>query len=249
MRAKRRIFIGDVQGCREPLERLLSKLGFEPSGDRLFMTGDLVNRGPDSLGVLRLLKRLGARSVLGNHDAHLLDLARGRAPDYRPQPQELKDVQFIRTQEDGAELIAWVESFPALLHLKDVVLVHAAIRPGWGPLKQAARLLNRRLFEGHAAGRSALDDEDLHFALTARFCDPSGRQAPQDWPPPGPPYVNWVELLEVRETVVFGHFARQGLLQRPGIRGLDSGCVHGGALTAWIAEEDRLESVPCRRKK
>ena len=242
MNQRRRIFVGDVQGCREPLERLLERLRYDSAQDSLFLTGDLVSRGPDSLGALRLLKQLGARSVLGNHDAHLLDVARGREVGSGSCEEVLE-------AEDGAALIEWIESFPAMLHLKNVLLVHAAIRPGWGPLKTCSRLLNRRLAASHLAGVSAFADEDLRFALTARYCDVDGLQPERDWPPPEAPYMNWADLLEAKEMVVFGHFARQGLLERPGIRGLDTGCVHGGRLTAWIAEEDRLESVSSRKKR
>lgn len=240
---KRRIFVGDVQGCLEPLERLLEKLRFNPEVDRLHLAGDLVNRGPDSLGVLRLVRSLGARAVLGNHDAHLLDVARGR---YREKKSStFEDVLRSKERE---EMLAFLEGLPAMIHLGDILLVHAAVRPGWKPLQDFARLLNERLSAAHRHGISAFEDEDLYFALNARYCTKDGRLPKKDWPAPKRPFRNWVDFLDVQETVVFGHHARLGLQQGPGFRGLDTGCVYGGRLTAWIAEEDRIVSVSSRMK-
>ena len=92
---------------------------------------------------------------------------------------------------------------------------------------------------------------DTDFATRARYCDPDGGRPPSDWPPPRKPYRPWFELWEKRKehprTVVFGHWARMGLVERPCVRGLDTGCVWGQRLTAWIAEEDRLVHVPAIR--
>ncbi|MFH0945597.1 MAG: metallophosphoesterase [Planctomycetota bacterium] len=243
MTDQRRIFIGDVQGCLEPLERLLRKLRFDPERDRLHLTGDLVNRGPDSLGVLRLARSLDLVAVLGNHDAHLLDVARGRVP-------MMKSATFVDVLRapDREELLALLEGLPAMIHLGDLVLVHAAIRPDWGPLDEVAPLLNERLAAAHRDGHSAFADEDLYFALSARYCTKGGCLPKKDWPAPERPFRNWVEFLKKRETIVFGHHARKGLQQGPGYRGLDTGCVYGGRLTAWIAEEDCFVSVPLRAK-
>lgn len=234
----RRIFIGDVQGCRDALCRLLDAVRFDPPADQLFLTGDLVNKGLDNAATLRLVRRLAARAVLGNHDALLLRLAAGELR--RPGSHTLHDV--LRA-DDCDELVAWVATLPPLLHLGDIVLVHAAVRPGWCDLRATALELAARLRDCLARGDSPFDDPDLRFCLSARYCTADGEQADPDWPPPGPPYHNWVDLYRGAETVVFGHFARQGLLLRERIRGLDTGCVYGHELTAWIAEEDRIVAV------
>ncbi len=235
----RRIFIGDVQGCLDPLLRLLERLRFDQSSDRLFFTGDLVSKGPDSAGVVRLVRGLGAAAVLGNHDAHLLGAAAGSARRKRGAP-----CPDILAAEDRADLLAFLAGLPLLLHEGDIVLVHAGIRPGWGDLRARAPELRARCAAAFAGGRSPFHDEDVRFALSARFCTAEGLQALDDWPPPGPPYRNWVDWYQGRETVVFGHFACQGLRIEPRIRGLDTGCVYGGDLTSWIAEEDRIVAVP-----
>ncbi len=239
MAATRRIYVGDVQGCREPLERLLAKVRVDPASDRVLCAGDLVNRGPDSAGVLRLHRTLGAASVLGNHDLYLLDVAAGRA-----RASERVTFGDVLGADDRDELIAWLDRRPLAVVSDDVVLVHAALRPTWRDLETLDAVLTARRRAQETVGRSAWNDDDVRFAVSARFTTPDGRQPDQDWPPPGPPFVNWVDLWKGPRTVVFGHFARQGLLVRPFARGIDTGCVYGGRLTAWIAEEDRLESVP-----
>jgi bis(5'-nucleosyl)-tetraphosphatase (symmetrical) len=229
----RRLFIGDIQGCREELERLLEVLRYDPSADRLEPVGDLVNRGPDSLGVLRLLRKLGAGGVLGNHDLHLLRAARsGRA-------RESDTFGDVLESDERDELVAWLAARPFLVASEDVLLVHAGLSPAWDdPLAQLA-----------GADPESPSDE-AQFAVMVRYCDERGRRPERDWPPPEKPFLPWYEHWQRRgdpRTVVFGHWARQGLIRRTRLRGLDTGCVWGGRLTAWIAEEDRLVSVAARR--
>lgn len=233
----RRVFIGDVQGCADALRRLLDKVGIS-SSDQVVFTGDLVNKGPDNVAVLRLAREIGAESVLGNHDVLLLEVAAGRV---RKHTHTLHDVLIA---DDQATLLAWLHARPILHTWPDLAVVHAAIRPGWDDLQAWSVRLRHRFEVLWDAGKSPFEDPDVRFALSARYTDRSGEQATPDYPPPGPPYVNWADLYSGAPTVVFGHFARQGLLIRPRLRGLDTGCVYGKELSAWIAEEDRIVSVP-----
>ena len=202
-RMQRRIFVGDIQGCREPLERLLAAVAFRRGQDRLLPVGDLVNKGPDSPGTLALLMELGAEPVLGNHDLYWLGKERG----------------------DAAQR-AWLRSQPVVRLFDDVVMVHAGLHPHWD--------------EAHLR---ALPARDVNYAVNVRYCDADGRQPDDDWPPPGPPFRPWDDFYTGRRRVVFGHWARRGLVVRPQCVGLDTGCVYGGRLSAWIAEEDRIVQV------
>ena len=235
---KRRIFVGDLQGCREELERLLEKLAFDPAADELHPVGDFVNRGPDSAGCLRACMRLGAGGVLGNHDVALLRTAIGER-----RLKEDDTFGDVLEAKDKEALLAWVASRPFVRAWKDVVLVHAGVNPRWRD--PVAVLSALRLGTG---GRS---NPDLAFAISARYCTSEGELAKEDWPPPPPPFRPWYEFwprypAETR-TVVFGHWARGGLVVRKQVRGLDTGCVWGGKLTAWIAEEDRIVQVDAAR--
>jgi bis(5'-nucleosyl)-tetraphosphatase (symmetrical) len=233
-RVARRVFVGDIQGCREELERLLEALGFEAGADRLEPVGDLVNRGPDSLGVLRLARSLGAGGVLGNHDLHLLRTAAGLR-----QPGPKDTFGEVLRSADRDELLAWLSARPFAKAWVDVLLVHAGLSPAWDD--PIARLAGRDPLAPHP---------DTEFAVSARTCDARGARPEEDWPAPGPPYRPWFEHWKARgdpRTVVFGHWARLGLVREPGLVGLDTGCVWGGRLSAWIAEEDRIVSVPAAR--
>ncbi len=233
--AGRRIFIGDIQGCREELEHLLEVVRFDPSRDRLEPVGDFVNRGPDSLGTLRLLKGLEVGGVLGNHDLHLLAILRGDR-----QQREGDTLQPILDAPDVGELAAWLSARPIIKTWPDALLVHAGLSPAWtDPVAEC----------------SGLRPEDRHpnlaIATRIRWCDEQGRMpTPDADPPTGPGFRPWHEHLAGRfkETLVFGHWARAGLIKRPGLRGLDTGCVWGGRLTAWIAEDHTFASVPARRQ-
>ena len=230
----RRIFIGDIQGCLVPLDRLLRRLALG-SGDRVYCVGDVVNRGPDALGVLRRLREIGAHGVLGNHDMLLLRLAAGTTR--RQVPAALKPV--LRA-DDAAELLDWLAQRPVMHVDGDVVVVHAGVHPAWTDLAAVAQAVNRAL-PAHLAGTP---DERIAFAAEVRYCDAEGCRPARDDPPPGLPFEPWDHWYEGARIVVFGHWARRGLVVGTRVRGLDTGCVYGGQLTAWIAEEDRFVQVP-----
>jgi bis(5'-nucleosyl)-tetraphosphatase (symmetrical) len=230
----RRIFVGDIQGCRAELESLLAEVRFAPGVDQLHPVGDFVNRGPDSLGVLRLVRSLDAGGVLGNHVLHLLRSARGRR---ELAPSDTLDAVLAAPDRD--ELLAWLAERPFVRAWDDVLLVHAGIHPGWPDPVMALRGL-----VPYARHRS------IDFATRVRYCTRDGQRPERDWPPPSAPFAPWYEFWEERadpRTVVFGHWARRGLVRRPRVVGLDTGCVWGKQLSAWIAEEDRLVSVPAQR--
>ena len=202
-RNMRRIFVGDIQGCSEALKRLLRAVSFAPGHDVLMPVGDLVNKGPDSEGVLDLLMELDAQPVLGNHDLHWL--ARGSAAERH---------------------LRWLRALPVVRIFDDLIAVHAGLHPAWDEAKLAS-----------------LDAAEVDYAVNVRYCDAQGEQPDRDWPPPGPPYRPWDDFYAGRKRVVFGHWARRGLVIRPQCVGLDTGCVYGGKLTAWVAEEDRVVQV------
>ena len=200
----RRIFVGDIQGCRLQLEQLLAAVDFQVGRDRLIPVGDLVNKGPDSAGVLDLAIELRAEPVLGNHDLYWL--AKDRAEPHHAE---------------------WLRDQPIVRVFDDLIAVHAGLHPSWNE----AKLGN-------------LSEAEVNFAVNVRYCDAQGNQPAKDWPPPGPPYRPWDDFYRGSKRVIFGHWARRRLVQRPQCLGLDTGCVYGGELTAWIAEEDRFVQVP-----
>ena len=230
----RRICIGDIQGCAGALHQLLELMAVQ-SDDRLYCVGDVVNRGPDSASVLRQLRGVKARVVLGNHDLHLLQIAAGVA---YPGPKDR--LESVLNARDRDTLLDWLAAQPVLHVESDLVLVHAGLHPSWTDVAAIAPAINAAL----AAHIRGTRDERIQFATHVRYCDALGRRPRHDEPPPDPPFVPWDEHYRGRRTGVFGHWARRGLVVQPRLRGLDTGCVYGGPLTAWIAEEDRLVCVP-----
>ena len=231
----RRIFIGDIQGCRDELQELLAALQFYPARDELHPVGDLVNRGPDNVGTLRLLRDLGARGVLGNHDLHLLRIAAGKR-----RVGDSDTIQDVLDAPDRDELLLWLADRPFVEVWDDVLCIHAGVSPAWGDPRRAL------------AGSDPLEpDESARFATLVRYCDPSGRLPASEEAAEQLPFRPWFDYPrspEVGErTVVYGHWAAMGLVLRPALRGLDSGCVWGNTLTAWIAEEDRIVQVPSQQ--
>jgi len=248
--------VGDVQGCRAALDRLLDRLRFDPAIDRLWLTGDLVRRGPDSLGVLRRVHGLGeaAVCVLGNHDLHLLAQAAGYGPGRGREAAE------VLAAADGPALLAWLQGLP-LLHRDSAVgasMVHAGLLPSW-TLDQAGELageVEAVLRSGQATALYAqmygneprawsptLEGwERLRVIVNAmtrlRYCDPAGQMELEEAGPPGSQdkgFVPWFEVPGRRsagERIYFGHWSTLGLGGAGGAQGLDTGCVWGGRLTA-----------------
>jgi bis(5'-nucleosyl)-tetraphosphatase (symmetrical) len=208
---------------------------FDPSRDDLHPVGDFVNRGPDSAGVLRLMREIRAGGVLGNHDRRLLRIAAGEGSLKRGDT-----VSDVLAAPDRDELVEWLAARPFVRAWPDVILVHAGLHPEW---RSPERLLR---------GIDPLSrDADAEFATRVRYCSRRGRRPKRDDPEPGPPFKPWYAFYSPPPAkpriAVFGHWSVRGLVKTPLLRGLDTGCVWGGRLTAWIAEEDRLVDVPAAR--
>lgn len=231
----RRIFIGDIQGCLRELERLLEEVRFDPARDRLHPVGDLVNRGPDSLGCLRLLHDLDAQAVLGNHDLRLLRVWGGLEP-LRPQ----STVGDVLDAEDRDELLEWLASQPLIRTFPDLYQVHAGLHPHWTDPECELSGID-----------PSSDDLRMAFATRVRYCTEDGLKPDDDLDAPSPPFYPWFRFyrpeLHEQRSVVFGHWSDLDGVHEPYLRGLDTGCVWGRALTAWIPEEDRLVHVPAAR--
>ncbi|MEO6079324.1 MAG: symmetrical bis(5'-nucleosyl)-tetraphosphatase [Steroidobacteraceae bacterium] len=264
-----RYAIGDIQGCYEPLRELLRKLDFSPDRDQLLLVGDLVNRGPDSLDVLRLVRSLGAaaQTVLGNHDLHLLALHHDAGR--RPRPGDTFDE--VLAAPDREVLLDWLIQQPLIIddpRRKDL-LVHAGIVPEWtrseaiACAREASRALRAepRSFLASMYGNKPDRWRDAHTAterhrftinvLTRlRYCRADGtidlklKGAPDNtgaWRP----WFEHARQLQDRR-VVFGHWSTLGLLQRADLLALDTGCVWGGALTAVDLDDPDARPVQVR---
>ena len=250
--------VGDLQGCLEPLQCLLKQVAFDPQTDRLWLVGDLVNRGPQSLETLRFLYsiRQSLVCVLGNHDLHLL--AVGSKIERLKKADTLRE---ILEAPDAKELLEWLRQ-QKLLHydeIRDMVLVHAGIPPQWSlrkALKCAAEveaaLRDDNLFapylDGMYGNEPAKWDSDLkgvtrlrvitNYFTRMRFCTSEGKldlkgKEGADTAPPG--YAPWFKHKD-RKTrglkIIFGHWAAlEGRCDEPGVIALDTGCVWGGAMT------------------
>jgi len=263
--------IGDVQGCYDPLQRLLEQLRFDPTQDMLWFAGDLVNRGPQSLQVLRLVQSLGDRAVtvLGNHDLTLLVVAAG----FR-QARRKDTFDSILNAPDRESLLDWLRHRPLLHHDATLgfTMVHAGLTSQWDlaqaqacavELETALRGSDYRDFLAQMFGNkpvrwadSLTGIERLRFIVNTltrmRFCHPDGSLDLVNKGPPGSqpsPLLPWFEVPERRNAdlnVVFGHWAALGYHQVPGIYSLDSGCVWGKRLTALcLNEPDNVQWVPC----
>jgi bis(5'-nucleosyl)-tetraphosphatase (symmetrical) len=259
--------IGDVQGCYAALAGLLDKLAFA-STDRLWLVGDLVNRGPQSLEVLRLVKGLGGRAVtvLGNHDLHLLALAEGASKSGRGDT-----LDAVLAAPDRTELLAWLRSRRLAYAEGEYLMVHAGLLPQWSAADVIARAREveaalaaeprapflRAMYGNFPAAWSdeLSGAERLRVIVNAmtrmRFCDSHGNielgeKGGPERAPPG--YYAWFEAPGRKTadlTVVCGHWSAMGYVQRPGVIALDSGCVWGGCLTAVNLEDRQATQLAC----
>jgi bis(5'-nucleosyl)-tetraphosphatase (symmetrical) len=258
--------IGDIQGCFASLQLLLQRIGFDPNQDRIWLVGDLVNRGPGSLNVLRWARELGERAVvvLGNHELHLLALAAGAA-----EKKKRSTLKKVLNAYDREELIDWLRRLP-LIHVEgDFVMVHAGLHPSWS-IAEATSLAQEV--------SAVLCADDWHRRITdiARSAPPpwsadlpagervaatagvltkgrlfTGKGRPRydfagsldEVPPDCTP---WFAIPHARwhgHQVLFGHWAALGLYMDENCIGLDSGCVWGRELTAVRLEDRQIFQV------
>lgn len=267
--------IGDVQGCDEALGRLLEKIAFSPSRDRLILLGDLVNRGPRSLAVLQRMMALqgAAEGLLGNHDLHLLAVSQGVRP-----PGRWDTLAGILQAPDRAVLLDWLRGRPMALRERGVLMVHAGVLPQWTS-DQVLALAHE--VEGALRGPDWTafvhemygDDpdawrDDLRGAERARvivnaltrlrFCTAQGRMefktkaGDASAAPAG--YLPWFDVpgrKTANDVIAFGHWSTLGPVRRDNVLPLDSGCVWGGALSALRLGTDPSEreliQVDCRQ--
>lgn len=252
--------IGDIQGCFNSLRNLLDRITFQPHMDRLWFAGDLVNRGPESLGVLRLLRQTepSVRVVLGNHDLFLLAIAEGIVP---PRPKDT--IQDVLAAPDRNELLAWLRQQPLHHHENGFFMVHAGLLPQWtiADTVQFAREVEavlsgpdyraflQAIFQNPTpAWKPSLTGMDrlvsiAHVLTRLRTCTPAGEMSNFSGPPEETPsgYFPWFRIparLSADTTVITGHWAALGLHIEPNLLAIDSGCVWGRQLTA-VRLEDR----------
>jgi bis(5'-nucleosyl)-tetraphosphatase (symmetrical) len=260
--------VGDIQGCHAELVQLLDQINFDPAADQLWLVGDLVNRGPGSLEVLRLVKSLGdsAITVLGNHDLHLLAVAEGAAELHRTDT-----LDAILEAPDRDELLHWLRNQRLLYEQDGFVLVHAGLLPQWS-VAQAARLAREveaalrgddfATFTSHMYGNSPHEWHDeltgykrLRVIVNAftrlRICTGEGDmefrfKGEVEKIPAG--YMPWFDVPERASrdaTVIFGHWSALGLKLEPRVIALDTGCLWGGPMTAIRLEDRKLFQVNC----
>ena len=261
--------VGDLQGCLDPLRAVLIDVGFTPQQDRLWLVGDLVNRGPQSVDVLRYLRSMGATvtAVLGNHDLYLLAVAAGL-----PAKDKSSDtIQPVLDAHDCAELIDWLRRLP-LMHVEGSwAMVHAGLLPQWtvpqaqalaGEIEEQLRGPDWRtflleLFGNKPAqwGESLSGWDRYRIVINAmtrmRFLTAAGAL---DLKPKGPPenaaegLLPWYAAHNAAwrtHTILCGHWSALGLRDMRHVVALDSGCVWGGQLTAMRLEDRRIFQVPC----
>ena len=249
--------IGDIQGCYAAFMRLLERIGFDPGKDRLWLVGDLVNRGPQSPKVLRQVIELGdcVTSVLGNHDLHLLAVAAGVRKLSRSDT--FGDVLKAKNSD---ELIGWLRQRPLLAFAQkhNRALVHAGLPPAWTvrrALKEAAKTEAMLRSEDWRAAVAAMygnaplvwsksldSEEKLRYTINAltrmRYCDRRGRLSFEYSGPPGTQpksLVPWYRAPGRKSAgthIYFGHWSALGVMQAQNLTALDSGCVWGRRLTA-----------------
>jgi bis(5'-nucleosyl)-tetraphosphatase (symmetrical) len=264
--------VGDLQGCCDALERLLAEIGFSPSRDHLAMVGDLVNRGPDSLGTLKRLRGMGdaATCLLGNHDLHLLAVAHGVR-----KPRKDDTLDDILGSKKRGEWLDWLRQRRMAHRLDGWLLVHAGVVPQWDADKTLALaaeieallrgaglpdMLNTMYGNEPAQWSDALQGPErwrfiINVLTRIRFCTPEGRldlkiKEGADAAPPG--FKPWFGIAGRRSAgtpIAFGHWSTLGRIDRPDLLALDTGCVWGGQLSAVRVDGGRREWVQVKCKQ
>lgn len=261
--------IGDIQGCCAEFRELLEHISFDAGRDRLWLVGDMVNRGPHSLEVLRMVRALGssAVTVLGNHDLHLLAVACGVQRERKGDT-----LGALIAAPDAGELLDWLRRQPLLHHEQGRVLVHAGLLPDWdlALARSLAGEVEAQLrspgYCGFLAGlygnkpdRWAPDLRGMdRWRLTVnamtrlRFVSEEGvmdfdaKGEVHDAPAGFRPWFELPQRLSADALIVCGHWSALGLRVTPTIAALDTGCVWGGKLTAFRLEDGKVFQVPSR---
>jgi bis(5'-nucleosyl)-tetraphosphatase (symmetrical) len=259
------IAIGDLQGCAASLEQLLALV---PADARLVFVGDLVNRGPDSLGSLRRVRALGERAValLGNHDLHLLAVAAGIRPTHAEDT-----MQDILAAPDAAELLDWVRERPMAHAEQGALFVHAGVLPQWdlaqtlalaGEVERSLRAPDYRSFLATMYGnrpvqwQAGLQGADrlrciLNALTRVRFLSLDGamdlklKGTVASAPPGWVPWFDHPRRATRGTPIIFGHWSTLGLMMREDVISIDTGCVWGGKLTALHWPERTVVQVDC----
>jgi bis(5'-nucleosyl)-tetraphosphatase (symmetrical) len=258
--------IGDLQGCCDAFDRLLATLDFSPSRDHLTVLGDLVNRGPQSLATLQRLRGLGhaAEALLGNHDLHLLAMAAGVRQEHKSDT-----LREILDSPEREAWLAWVRQRPLAVMQAGWLCVHAGVVPQWeaadalalaGEVESVLRGPDLAAFlpamYGNEPARWNDDlqgDERLRFVINVltrvRFCSADGTLdfKTKDGAAAAPAgHLPWFDVPGRRTAgvpIAFGHWSTLGLVNRPDLLGIDTGCVWGGQLTAVRVDGGRREIV------
>ena len=262
--------IGDLQGCHDAFARLLAEIGFSPSRDRLTVLGDLVNRGPQSLAVLRTVRDLGnaADALLGNHDLHLLAVAHGVRPEHKSDT-----LREILDAPDREAWLDWLRQRPLALEREGWLCVHAGVAPAWSAAQTLALAAEvEQMLRGPDLGAflplmygnqpalwsNALQGAErwrhvINVLTRIRFCHADGsldfkaKEGAGQAPPGLVPWFEFPARASDGTPIAFGHWSTLGLVNRPDLLGIDTGCVWGGALTAVRVDGGRRDilQVPC----
>ncbi len=244
--------IGDIQGCFQTFQRLLARCGFQEARDTLWLAGDLVNRGPRSLEVLRWVyaRRDQTVVVLGNHDLHLLSRAQGVA-----KAKARDTLDEVLHAPDRDPLLAWLKSQPLFYQAQGFVMVHAGLLPSWtlaeaqtrakeaeaalkpDQVDKVLRALRKNAPEPLPEGLKRIK-ESIGIFTRVRMLGPDGRPnhkfagPPEDAPPEHTPWFEGENVWPKETTILFGHWAALGFMKGNQAICLDSGCVWGQSLTA-----------------
>lgn len=260
--------IGDIQGCFKSFQNLLQVIAFNPSRDRLWLVGDIINRGPDSLAILRWIKshETSVCMVLGNHDLHALAVAEGFVA-----PHRYDTLQPLLESPDRDDLLSWLRQRPLALAEDDYLMVHAGVVPQWSA---------EQVMACAAEVESMLQGEDFLFYLSRmygnepncwrddlqglgrlrfitnvltrlRVCTADGEldfhfKGRLSDVPPG--LMAWFDVPQRKtsdRTLIVGHWSALGLLVRDNLIALDTGCLWGGQLSAMRLEDRQVFQVPC----
>lgn len=258
--------IGDVQGCDDALEHLLQHIDFSPSRDKLYMLGDMVNRGPQNLQVLRRLMEFGssAQCVLGNHDLHLLAVSLGAR-----KSNDSDTIQDVLNAPERDALLHWLRHQHMALHIGNVLLVHAGVLPQWtaektmalaGEVESLLRSDALGDFIAHMYGGmpnqwdDALTGHDrIRIIVNAftrmRYCNAQGamdfsyKKSPENAPVGQIPWFDLPNRLTQQTVVAFGHWSTLQLAPRADVVCLDDGCLWGGCLSALRLEDANLRDA------